>query len=79
MGATRREASSIYEIADVVEPSDMDLGGRTSPEGAVTILFSDIEGSTEMVERLGDEAWFELLRDHNRIVRELVDAHDGPR
>ena len=55
----------------------MDLGDKTSPDGAVTILFSDIEGSTEMVERLGDEAWFELLREHNRIVRELVKAHDG--
>ena len=73
----QREASSILDIADVVEPSDMDLGGRTSPDGAVTILFSDIEGSTEMVERMGDEAWFELLREHNRIVRELVNAHDG--
>ena len=72
-----RDNSSIHQIADLVELSDMDLGGRSSPDGAVTILFSDIEGSTEMVERLGDEAWFELLREHNRIVRELVKAHDG--
>jgi len=43
----------------------------------VTILFSDIESSTEMTERLGDQRWMELLREHNAIVREQVAAHDG--
>ena len=43
----------------------------------MTILFSDIEGSTEMTERLGDQRWMELLSEHNAIVREQVAAHDG--
>ena len=38
---------------------------HTAPDGTVTILFSDIEGSTEMTERLGDRRWIEVLREHN--------------
>lgn len=69
--------SSITRIADLVDPWEIDLGGHTSPDGAITIVFSDIEGSTEMVERLGDEAWFELLRRHNELVRAAVARHGG--
>ncbi len=38
--------------------------------GTLTILFSDIESSTERVSRIGDAAWFELLELHNRVFRE---------
>jgi class 3 adenylate cyclase len=41
------------------------------------MLFSDIEGSTAMTERLGDLRWVEVLRAHNAIVREQVAAHGG--
>jgi class 3 adenylate cyclase len=43
----------------------------------VTILFSDIEGSTVLNERLGDVRWLELLRAHNRLIREQVQACGG--
>ena len=69
--------SSTYRLAEAVDPSDIDFGGRTSPDGAITILFTDIEGSTEMVGRLGDEGWMEVLRVHNRLVREIVARFDG--
>jgi class 3 adenylate cyclase len=72
-----RGDSSIRRISDSINPLDIDLGGRTSPDGAVTILFTDIEGSTEMLERLGDDAWIEVLRTHNRLVREVVARYDG--
>ncbi len=38
--------------------------------GTITILFSDIESSTQRVSAIGDAAWFELLEMHNRIFRE---------
>lgn len=44
---------------------------------ATTILFTDIEGSSALVESLGDHRWLEVLRSHNRIVREQVDRHRG--
>jgi class 3 adenylate cyclase len=43
----------------------------------VTILFSDIEGSTALNERLGDARWLELLRVHHRVVRGQVQAYGG--
>jgi class 3 adenylate cyclase len=44
------------------------------PGGTVTFLFSDIEGSTRLLEQLGD-AYAEVHRDHRRILREqLTDA-----
>lgn len=42
-----------------------------------TILFTDIEGSTEVHDRLGDEAAMELLRRHNTVVREALERHNG--
>ena len=46
-------------------------------EGAVTVLFTDVEGSTDMRTRLGDEAADELLRTHEEIVRERVAKNSG--
>jgi class 3 adenylate cyclase/tetratricopeptide (TPR) repeat protein len=46
-------------------------------EGAVTVLFTDVEGSTDMRTRLGDEIADELLRLHEDIVRERVTKHGG--
>ena len=46
--------------------------------GAVhTILFSDVEGSTSLTERLGDAKGREVLRTYERIVREALWAHSG--
>lgn len=42
-----------------------------------TILFTDIEGSTALVERLGDSRWLDLLHQHNDIVRAHVYTHGG--
>lgn len=53
------------------------LRPAAAPDGTVTVLFSDIEGSTELNERLGDVRWLELLRAHNAIVREEVHRHGG--
>jgi class 3 adenylate cyclase/pimeloyl-ACP methyl ester carboxylesterase len=42
-----------------------------------TILFTDIEGSTELVERLGDADARTAMREHDAIVRSAVTAHGG--
>jgi class 3 adenylate cyclase/tetratricopeptide (TPR) repeat protein/DNA polymerase III delta prime subunit len=69
--------SSIDAVASVVEEERPDLRGHTAPDGTVTILFSDIERSTELNERLGDRAFIHLLREHNQIIRDQVRAHGG--
>ena len=43
----------------------------------VTILFTDVAGSTSLTQRLGDAKAREVLRAHERIVREALKAHSG--
>jgi predicted ATPase/class 3 adenylate cyclase len=47
-----------------------------SPTGTVTFLFSDVEGSTKLVERFG-EAWPELLERHRTHLRAAFAEHHG--
>jgi eukaryotic-like serine/threonine-protein kinase len=54
-----------------------DLSAYVAPDGTVTILFSDIEDSTLMTERLGDERWLEVLRAHNSLFRRRLREHGG--
>jgi predicted ATPase/class 3 adenylate cyclase len=46
------------------------------PSGTVTLLFTDVEGSTALAERVGDR-WPSLLGEHNRILRDAFSAHGG--
>ncbi len=69
--------SSPDELAAAVNSERPDFGPATAPDGTVTILFSDIAGSTEINDRLGDLRWLELLRIHHDIVRDQVRAHRG--
>ncbi len=53
-------------------------GAEPTTVGTVyTILFTDIEGSTALTQRLGDAKARELLREHERMVREALKAHGG--
>ncbi len=46
------------------------------PTGTVTLLFTDIEGSTQLLHQLGDR-YAALLRDHHRPLRLAFGAWDG--
>ncbi len=46
------------------------------PSGAVTFLFTDIEGSTRLVKQLR-ERYGDMLREHQRLLREAFEAHTG--
>ena len=47
------------------------------PSGEVTLVFSDIEGSTKLLAELGTDAYREALREHRRIVREAYASYSG--
>jgi predicted ATPase len=49
---------------------------RELPSGTVTLLFTDIEGSTRLLQELG-ERYAEVLADHRRIVRDAFWRHGG--
>jgi hypothetical protein len=52
------------------------------PSGTVTLVFTDIEGSTALLDELGAEAFKEALADHRRAVLDVtrvvyVDKRNG--
>jgi class 3 adenylate cyclase len=69
--------ASIDRIAATVDAERPSLRAAAAPDGTVTILFSDIGGSTELNERLGDARWLDLLRAHHRVVRDQIRTHGG--
>jgi len=48
-----------------------------APTQTLTFLFTDIEGSTALLSRLGDVHYSQVLADHHRIIRSGLSAHDG--
>jgi class 3 adenylate cyclase len=61
----------IDEVAERVPVRSRDAGGL------VTILFTDMESSAALRQRLGDARAQELVRTHNSIVREALTVHGG--
>jgi predicted ATPase/class 3 adenylate cyclase len=47
------------------------------PSGTVTLVFTDVEGSTKLLEELGTDAYRDALGEHRRVVRDAFDAHQG--
>ena len=47
------------------------------PTGTVTFLFTDVEGSTQLLRTLGAEAYADALAEHRRVVREVCAANGG--
>ena len=48
--------------------------GRT---GTMTVLFSDIVGSTDLLTRLGEREWDDVRRQHFSVLREALAEHEG--
>jgi class 3 adenylate cyclase len=69
-------AKAMYEfLSEGEEPAP----GAEPPEAGAfrTVLFTDVEGSTALTQRLGDAKAREVLRAHEGIVREALQAHGG--
>jgi adenylate cyclase len=69
--------TSIDVIASALGEEQPELGAMSSPDGALTLLFCDIEDAAEIQRELGAERAAELLRDHRTIVERIVAHHGG--
>jgi class 3 adenylate cyclase len=52
-------------------------GAHQLPTGTVTFLFSDIEESTPLLRRVGDDTFASLRGVHRKLLREAVKSHGG--
>ncbi len=50
---------------------------RSQPSGTVTLVFTDIEGSTRLLGRMGDERYRAALAEHRRVVRHAFARYEG--
>lgn len=72
------QLSSIDAVADSVEKLESaEIVGVEDEADTLTIVFSDIECSTQKAVALGDRVWFDLLRRHHELVSAHVSAHRG--
>ncbi len=71
------QLSSIDVIASALEPVLPAVGQMSSPDGAVTLMLSDIADAASTADRLGAEGWERLLAVHRALVSQLVAHHDG--
>jgi class 3 adenylate cyclase len=69
LGATL-EAARCQELIDSGAPT---TGRRVER----TFMFTDIVGSTNLLETMGDEAWEGVLRWHDEVLRHVIEAHRG--
>jgi class 3 adenylate cyclase len=64
-----------HSAGALIEPRDR--GFREPERILATLLFTDIVGSTQHAERMGDAAWRSLLGEHDALVRQELGAHRG--
>ncbi|MBT8213504.1 MAG: DUF4242 domain-containing protein [Acidimicrobiia bacterium] len=59
------------------EVSDPTEKGTPPDSPFRTVLFTDMEGSTELTQRLGDAAAMDLVRTHDTVIRDALGNHQG--
>jgi class 3 adenylate cyclase len=73
----QRQPTSIDLIALAPDPVIPDFRGLTSPDGAITLMLSDIADAASLAERIGSDRWEQLLRDHRTLIERVVTSHGG--
>lgn len=76
-GVTGLLAASIEDLTRWTTEDRSAIDSLMAGDGTVTILFSDIEDSTALNDRLGDQEWVSLLATHDKLVRACVKRHGG--
>ena len=80
-----RNAMNIHLADETAAPKLLDTAleewnkpkAKEETTGPITVLFTDIAGSTAMTQALGDAGAQKVVRVHNRIVREALSVHSG--
>ncbi len=71
------EPTSIDVIASALEPLTPAVSRLSSPDGALTLMLSDIADVAEVASQMEPARWEQLISDHHLLVERLVAHHDG--
>jgi class 3 adenylate cyclase len=71
------DVTSIDVIASALEPLTPVVSRLSSPDGALTLMLSDVEAAGALASQLGPERWEQLLSDHHLLVERVLAHHDG--
>jgi class 3 adenylate cyclase len=69
--------ASMEDFSRWTQEDRNEIAKLAGPDGAVTIMFSDIENSTHLNETLGDKQWVKVLSAHDKVVHDRVSAFGG--
>ena len=69
--------TSIDAVARAVESAPPPVPAIEGDSGTITIVFSDIESSTQRATSMGDTSWMKVLTAHNEIIKRHVDEWQG--
>ena len=72
----RLERAILEQDASLAGPAAHERASGV-PSGTVTFLFTDIEGSTQLLHQLGHDGYAEMLAEHERLLRGAFAAHEG--
>jgi adenylate cyclase len=74
--ATAAEVLVLQEFRDLFSREVL-AAGRTAGIGTLTVLFTDLKGSTSLYRDLGDGPAFDRVADHFRLLREAIEPERG--
>lgn len=63
-------------LASLDETVEGDIRGSVQ-HGTVTLMFTDVEGSTELALLMGDDSWSEVIEWHNETIKGIVESKSG--
>jgi YVTN family beta-propeller protein len=72
----RLEKAILAQDPELIAVAKAEARAREVPTGTVTFLFTDIEGSTQLLKQLAGD-YGEMLAEHQRILRAAFEAHGG--
>jgi class 3 adenylate cyclase len=73
---TAPEVISLQAFRDLFAEATLRPGDEAGV-GQVALLFSDLQGSTALYERVGDAVAFNMVREHFALLASIVRDHDG--
>jgi class 3 adenylate cyclase len=69
--------TTLDDLLTSVAEDAIALDALAKSEGTMTLVFTDIVDSTILAERLGDEGWLTLVKNHESDIRRYTTAHGG--